>query len=129
MLIAYCDGASSGNPGPMGIGVAIYKDGKIVKGISEYIGKGTNNVAEYTAVIRALETALAMNEKIVSIRSDSELLIKQLNGNYKVKAMHLKELNRKVHALCLNLNVSFEHVPRERNKVADKLSKKAVENH
>ena len=128
MLIIYTDGASFGNPGPMGIGVAFWKSGKLVKEMSEYIGKGTNNTAEYTAVLRALEVAKKMGEKKITVRSDSELLVRQFNGEYKVKKPHLKRLKGEIDSLIEGLDVEFEHIPRERNKRADALSKKAAEN-
>lgn len=126
-LLIYTDGASLGNPGPMGIGIVLWRDGEKLKEISEYIGKGTNNIAEYSAVIRALEIASSLNEKNVVVRSDSELLIRQLNGEYKVKAAHLKKLKMKVDELIKNFTaVKFEHIARERNALADYLSKKAA---
>jgi len=127
-MIIYTDGASLGNPGPMGIGIAFWKSGELVKEISEYIGKGTNNEAEYTAVIRAVQIAKKMGEKKITVRSDSELLVRQLNGEYKVKKPHLKKLNSELVSLIKNIEVKFEHIPRERNKRADALSKKAAEN-
>ena len=127
MLIIHTDGASLGNPGPMGAGVAVYKDGKLVKEISEYLGNGTNNIAEYTAVIHALETAHEMDEKEVVIRSDSQLLVRQMNGEYKVRDPNLKKLRFRIQGLCVGIKVTFEHIPREENKIADKLSKKGAE--
>ncbi len=129
MLTIYTDGASSGNPGPMGIGVAMWKDGKLVKELSEYIGRGTNNFAEYTAVLRALEEAKKLGEHAITLKSDSELVIKQLNGEYKIKNKELKQLKHKVELLASSLSISFEHIPREHNATADKLSKQAVKGH
>lgn len=130
MIIINIDGACFGNPGPMGIGILIRKDGKTILEISEFLGNGTNNIAEYTAAVRALEevTRIAKKEEHILVRSDSELLVNQLKGFYKVKAPHLKELNRKVVALSQQLNVKFEHVPREENEWADRLSKEGIEN-
>ncbi len=128
MITAYCDGACSGNPGPMGIGVVFWKNGERINEISEFIGKGTNNIAEYNAVIRALQEAKKLGQKEVIIRSDSQLLIKQLNREYKVKEHHLKPLKLKIDELCLEVRVKFEHIERERNKRADYLSKKAIDN-
>ncbi len=128
MLVIHTDGACFGNPGPMGIGIAIHKDGKTVKKVSEYIGKGTNNIAEYTAVLRGLAFAKEMNEREVEIRSDSELLIKQMKGEYKTKMPHLKELKKKIDELRKEINVNFKWVPREQNEIADLLSKEAIEN-
>lgn len=126
MLIIYTDGACFGNPGPMGIGVVIYKDGKKIIEASEYAGEGTNNIAEYTALIRALEIAKKMGEKDILIRTDSQLLACQINGEYKVKDKKLKALKAKADALMLEMKVKVEHVPREENEEADELSKRAV---
>lgn len=127
MLTIFTDGASLGNPGPMGIGIAIYRGKLRIEELSEYIGTGTNNIAEYTAVIRALETAHQLGEKEVHLKSDSQLVIKQLNGEYKVKDPKLKPLKRRIDELCKGLEVHFEHIPREKNEEADKLSKEGAE--
>ncbi|MBI5228278.1 ribonuclease HI family protein [Candidatus Micrarchaeota archaeon] len=127
MLIIYTDGASLNNPGPMGIGVVVYRDDIVVEELSEYIGVGTNNVAEYTAVIRALETVHGMGELEAHIKSDSQLLVRQLNKEYKVRDQELLMLHKKVEKLCAGLKVTFEHIPREHNKEADKLSKEGAE--
>ncbi len=129
MLTIYTDGACFGNPGPMGIGAIVLKDGKEICKISEYIGEGTNNIAEYTALIKALEFAVGTLEKMVHIRSDSELLIKQMKGDYRVRDKKLKVLYGRVLLLCEGLHVTFEHIPREKNELADELSKKAIEKH
>ncbi len=120
------DGACSGNPGKMGIGAVITKEGKVILEISEDIGHGTNNIAEYTAVIRALEEARKLGITEATVRSDSLLLISQLRGEYKVKAPHLRELRRKITKLSEGMKLVFEHVPRENNPHADELSKKAI---
>ena len=125
-LLIFTDGAALGNPGPMGIGVVVFRGAQKIKEISEYIGEGTNNVAEYTAVIRALEYARHSGEKEVHLRSDSQLIVRQLNGEYKVKDEKLKPLKRKVVSLCEGLDVRFEHIPREKNEEADELSKAAA---
>ncbi|MBU0586081.1 ribonuclease HI family protein [Candidatus Micrarchaeota archaeon] len=128
MLIIHTDGACFGNPGPMGIGIAIYKNQKLIKEISEFIGKGTNNIAEYSAVLRALETAKELNETEIEIRSDSQLIVKQLKGEYKVKLPHLKELKRKILSISKEMNVNYKWIPREQNAKADELSKSAAQN-
>lgn len=129
-MLIYTDGACSGNPGRMGIGAVLIKNGVAIKKISEDIGEGTNNIAEYTAVIRALEETKKMGESDITLRSDSELLVKQLRGEYRIRAVHLRELKRKIDVLCSEkgneLHVIFEHIPREQNKTADKLSKDAI---
>jgi ribonuclease HI len=127
MLTIYTDGASFGNPGPMGIGVVVYKNDFRLEELSEYIGEGTNNIAEYTAVIKALETAHRLGDMEVHIKSDSELVVRQLNNEYKVKDMKLKPLKRRIDELRHGLKVKFEHIPREKNEEADKLSKEGAE--
>ncbi len=126
MLVIHTDGASLGNPGHMGIGVVVYRDGIVVEELSEYIGVGTNNVAEYTAVIRALETVHGMGESEAHIRTDSQLIVRQLNGEYKVKDPGLRLLKNRVDRLSRGLKVRFEHIPREHNDEADALSKEGA---
>jgi len=126
-LIIFTDGAALGNPGPMGIGVVIYHHRKKIKELSEYIGEGTNNIAEYTAVIRALEFAKKEGEKEVHIKSDSQLIVRQMNGEYRVKDAKLKPLKRKIDSLVEGMQVRFDHIPREQNEEADILSKEAAE--
>lgn len=125
-MIIYTDGACFGNPGPMGIGIIFVKDSKIIKKISRHMGRGTNNVAEYMAVLTALQEAKKMNEKNIVLRADSQLLIKQLRGEYKVKAKHLRQLYGAVIVLARELDVKFEWVEREKNKLADGLSRMAA---
>lgn len=127
MLVIFTDGASLGNPGPMGIGIVIYRDGLMIEQLSEYIGEGTNNIAEYRAVIKALETAHSMGETEVHLKSDSELIVRQLNNEYKVRDPKLVPLKRQIDRLRAHLDVKFEHIPRERNSEADKLSKESAE--
>jgi ribonuclease HI len=127
MLVIFTDGASLGNPGPMGIGIVIYRDGVIVEELSEYIGSGTNNVAEYSAIIKALQTAHDMRELEVHVKSDSELVIRQLNNEYKVKDPKLIQLKKQIDRLRSTIKVSFEHIRREKNSEADKLSKEGAE--
>jgi ribonuclease HI len=126
MLVIFTDGASLGNPGPMGIGVVIYRDGFVIEELSEYLGHGTNNIAEYTAVIRALETVHELGDSEAHIKSDSQLVVRQLNGEYKVRDLELRPLKERIEHLCKGLRVRFEHIPREKNNEADKLSKEAA---
>lgn len=126
-LLIFTDGAALGNPGPMGIGIVVYRNGEKLKEICEYIGEGTNNMAEYTAVIRALEYAKEIGEKEVHLRSDSQLLVRQLSGEYKTRDPKLRILKRKIDGLLKGMDVRFEHIPREKNEEADELSKKAAE--
>ncbi len=127
MIVAYTDGACLGNPGPMGIGIVIYRDGIMVEQLSEYVGRGTNNIAEYKAIIKALETVHGMGEIEVHIKSDSELIVKQLNREYRVKDPELLPLKKEVDRLCNGIKASFEHIPREKNGKADGLSKEGAE--
>lgn len=121
----YCDGASRGNPGEAGIGCVIFFNGQ-KREISEYIGKTTNNVAEYTALIKGLEEALRLGIEEIEVYSDSELLIRQLKGIYKVRNQGLMPLYEKVSELLRKFK-SFElnHIMREENSLADSLAKEA----
>ena len=126
-LEIYIDGASKGNPGHSGVGIVIYRDGLRIKNISSYIGTATNNVAEYTALIYALEEALLLKAKSLKINTDSQLLARQLNKIYKVKHVGIINLyNRAVHLLTGFEKVLINHVPREKNSLADKLATQAI---
>lgn len=128
-VVAACDGGARGNPGPAGIGVAIrIPRGKVVAEISEAIGHATNNVAEYTAVKRALERARELEATEVEIVTDSKLLVEQLNGRYRVKNPTLQRLHAEVRAAARPFaSVSYRHVPRERNRRADALVNMAID--
>ena len=125
-IIVYTDGASRGNPGPAGIGVMLCtRQGEIVREIAEYIGETTNNVAEYRAVIRGLEEAKTLQVQKVVVATDSQLLVRQILGQYKVKNEGLRPLFERVKALRKEFDrADFIHIPRERNTRADALSKK-----
>jgi len=127
-LFIYVDGASSGNPGPAGIGVAIYNKNKdLIDKISQSIGETTNNVAEYRAVISALEYALDRKIKKITIFSDSELVVKQLNGEYLIKNKALKTLVFKIAKLIDKFTqVEIISISREENKLANKLATRAT---
>ena len=124
----YIDGASRGNPGPAGIGVVfIDGDDKPVRQLSKYLGETTNNVAEYLALVYALQEALLAGYTAVAVKTDSELLARQVNGQYKVRDPQLRLL----HGLVLHLTPGFtrwviEHVPRTQNTLADRLAGQAV---
>ena len=125
---SYIDGASRGNPGPAGIGVIIAIDDKVKTKISEFIGKTTNNEAEYRALIKALQTAITLGVKRLRVYSDSELLVKQIRGEYSVKDSNLATLYRKAMELITNFEeFNIEHVGREFNHEADKLANEAIE--
>lgn len=125
------DGASRGNPGPSGIGAVVeFGDGRTPKELSAYIGETTNNVAEYRALLLALEEAARHTAASLTIYSDSELLVRQLRGEYKVKAQHLRPLHAEA---CRRLRsypeVRILHVPREENRRADSLANLAIDQH
>lgn len=122
----YCDGASSGNPGHAGIGVVIQiQDSKIE--ISEYIGITTNNVAEYSALIRGLEEVKKLGLRRIEIFLDSELLVKQIKGLYRIKSVSLKPLWEKAQYILKQLDsYRVTHIQRELNKEADSLARKAI---
>lgn len=128
-LALYIDGASRGNPGPAGIGVVVKNaTGRIIAEISEFIGRGTNNVAEYRALIRALEEAAALGARHIVVRSDSELLVRQLTGEYKVKSPDLSPLHLETHRLLKAFpKASVERIPRGKNAAADALANRALD--
>lgn len=138
-LIIYTDGGARGNPGPAGIGVVIRDEqNKIIGEYKKYIGEATNNVAEYKALILALEKVSNNppplpspqgGEKLsLEIRMDSELIVRQMQGRYKIKEPTLKLLAEEVLKLIKSFHqVQFKHVPREQNKEADKLVNEAVD--
>ncbi len=129
--IIYSDGASKGNPGDAGIGIVISdEDGNVVCEIADYVGKTTNNVAEYCALIRGLRDAYELGAAQVEIRTDSELLARQLTGVYKVKSANLKPLFEEAISLLRSFeHVSISHVFREFNKRADELANEGVKNY
>lgn len=123
-LAANVDGAARGNPGPAGIGIVLSDpEGNIVKEIAEPLGIATNNVAEYRALIRALEEAGGLGCSRIKVFTDSELMARQINGQYRVKTEHLLPLYERAMLLlrCFD-TASVTHVRREKNKHADKLS-------
>ena len=127
-FILYSDGAARGNPGPAGVGIVIKKGVDTLLEASAYIGKTTNNVAEYMALIRGLEEALLLGIKEIDCFVDSELLAKQINGEYKVKHEGLVPLSHHLREL-INKFKSFKisHTVREENKQADKLANRGID--
>jgi ribonuclease HI len=127
-LTIYTDGASRNNPGESGAGVYILRDGEPFEQIARYLGTTTNNVAEYTAAIIGLEHAVKVGARRVSLFADSELLVKQINGQYKVKNEGLKPLHAKARELIARIgSVAVQYIPREQNKEADALANKAID--
>lgn len=124
------DGGSRGNPGPSGIGVVIedLETGKVIETHKKFLGTTTNNQAEYKAVILGLERCKELGAKMVEVLADSELLIRQANGEYKVKNVDLQARFREMRALVVAIGrVTFRHVYREQNKAADALANKAMD--
>ena len=133
-IIIYTDGGARGNPGPAGIGAVIADEkGKTLKEISEYLGVATNNFAEYEALIRAIEATHELfggklKDIAIEVRMDSELIVRQMQGLYKVKEPTLKTQFARVGQLIGTLsNISFVHVPREKNAHADELVNEAID--
>ena len=129
-LIIHTDGGARGNPGPAAIGAVIEMDGRVLKKISEYIGETTNNQAEYQAIHAALSFAIAAEAATVDLFSDSELVVRQLRGEYRVKNKELGPWYLKIHALTQRLDrVTWTAVPREQNLAADALVNRALDAH
>ena len=123
MITAYIDGGARGNPGPAGYGVYIQLPGGGVEELHGGLGIATNNVAEYNGLLAALRWAVEHGHRVVRIKADSELLVKQMRGEYKVKNEGLQPLAARARMLIGQLDrVTFEHVRREQNKEADRLS-------
>jgi len=123
-FLAYIDGAARGNPGPAGAGVYVEPDGdRPAEELFEGLGNQTNNVAEYRALLLALTRASELGAEDVEIRSDSRLLVEQVNGNFKVKAAHLKPIVADALIRAKKFRrFHLIHVPREQNKKADRLA-------
>lgn len=129
MIVAYIDGGARGNPGPAGYGVRVERpDGTLVEELHGALGVATNNVAEYNGLLAALQWAVDHGEREVHIRADSELLVRQMRGEYKVKHPGLQPLAARARLLCMQLDrVVFEHVRRAQNAEADRLSNLAMD--
>jgi ribonuclease HI len=123
-FLAYIDGAARGNPGPAGAGVYVEPDGnRPAEELYEGLGNQTNNVAEYGALLLALTRAAELGADDVEVRSDSRLLVEQVNGNFKVKAPHLKPIVADAILRAKRFRkFRLIHVPREQNKKADRLA-------
>jgi ribonuclease HI len=128
-VVAYIDGGARGNPGPAGFGVRVEEpDGTLIEEFAESIGVATNNVAEYCALLAALEWAKRHGRDQLHVRSDSLLLVQQMLGNYKVKHPGLQPLHAKARVLAHEIGrVTFEHVGRSLNAHADRLANAAMD--
>jgi probable phosphoglycerate mutase len=129
VTVAYIDGGARGNPGPAGYGVRIEDEtGAMLAELHAPVGVATNNVAEYKGLLAALDYACAHGYDELHVRSDSELLVRQMRGEYRVKHPGLVPLHREARELAGRLRrVAFEHVPRERNREADRLANLAMD--
>lgn len=127
-LVIHTDGVSRGNPGLAAIGATLKDErGQLIASISRRIGWATNNQAEYKAIIAALETAIGLGVRQVELNSDSELVVRQINGQYRVKKEALKLLYQRVKELQGRLEgFTIRHIPRQQNKEADRLANRAL---
>ncbi len=127
-VVIHSDGVSRGNPGLASVGATIKDEqGKLIARISQRIGRTTNNQAEYRAIIAALEKAIELGAKHVEMNSDSELIVRQINGRYRVKNTALKPLYQKVKQLQgLLESFAINHIPRQQNAEADRLANSAL---
>lgn len=128
-LRVHSDGAARGNPGPAGAGAVLSTpEGAVVERLGKFLGTQTNNVAEYTALLLGLKRAKALGAREVEVFADSELMIRQLEGRYQVKAPGLKPLFDEAKALLRGFTrVTLQHVPREQNREADEMSNRAID--
>ncbi len=129
VLRVFTDGAARGNPGPAGLGVVIEdEDGMRLHGLMRYIGTATNNQAEYLALIEGLRAASEWRPDRIEVYLDSQLVVEQMTGRYRVKNGSLAALNRQARELVSSFaEVSIAHVPREKNKGADALANRAID--
>ena len=137
-IIGFTDGASRGNPGPGGIGIVLKDEaGKILLEAKRFLGTVTNNVAEYTALLECLNHVKELGEKrgvactTLALHSDSELMVRQMNGEYKVKDAALKKLHSQARDFVSSsaFKFSLTHVPREKNREADALANESIDDH
>src|ERR1700722_3568187 len=127
-IVAYCDGGSRGNPGPAGFGVYIQDSaGKVLGELSQFLGVHTNNFAEYSALLASLEFAIANGHRSLRVVSDSELMVKQIKGQYRVNSPELRPLYDEARRRIGQLDhFQIQHVLREKNRHADRLRYPAV---
>jgi ribonuclease HI len=134
-IVIYADGGSRGNPGPSGAGAVVFEGKEVIAEVSLFLGTATNNIAEYTAILEGLKAAKkklgasVLKRAHVEVRMDSELVIRQLLGRYKVKHPNLKPLFAQVQAEVEKHfpNITYTHVPRDKNAYADRLANDAMD--
>jgi ribonuclease HI len=125
-LVAYVDGGSHGNPGPAGIGIVLETPGGATIRVSKWIGHQDNNVAEYAAVLEALQLAVARKAKRLQVYCDSEVVVRQMNGEYACRSPRLYSLNWTCRKLARAMEFTISHIPREANLEANHLANAAV---
>jgi ribonuclease HI len=123
----YSDGASRGNPGPAAYGYVIYADGVEIRTGKKFLGTATNNIAEYTAVLEAAKDVMLKDVAEINFFLDSELVVKQMRGEYKVRNAGLIPLKQELDLVLAGKKATFTHVPRNQNKLADKLANEAID--
>ena len=128
-MVINIDGASRGNPGPAGIGIVFTRDNLRITDHREFIGKKTNNQAEYAALKKALQIASAFDNEL-TVLSDSQLIVNQRNNMYKVRSKQLKIIFREISTIERRFKkVIYKHIPREKNEYADLLANQAIDEH
>lgn len=129
LWVVYADGASRGNPGPASFGAVVFDEsGRELHRVAERIGRATNNVAEYRGAIAGLEAAIALGARRVELRLDSELVVRQLQGRYRVRHPDLRKLFVRTQELRRKLEfLEARSIPRERNRLADSLANHALD--
>jgi ribonuclease HI len=125
-LVAYVDGGSHGNPGPSGIGVIIQAPGGEIIRIAKWIGHQDNNVAEYLALLEAMQHAVEVKARALHVFSDSEVIVKQMTGEYACRSPRLHSLNWTCRKLARSFDFSIAHIPRENNREANRLARTAA---
>ena len=127
VFTVYVDGAARGNPGPAGIGIRVELEGEVLKEYSSFIGNATNNVAEYKALIKGLEIVRGLGATRINAISDSELIVRQMNGRYRVKSATLAPLYQKARELVRSFEgFRIRHVPRSENQHSDRLANQGI---
>lgn len=126
-LTLFCDGGARGNPGPAGAGVVLMAGEEMVVQMGQYLGVRTNNQAEYLAVLLGVEKAMQCEPTSLTLYLDSQLIVKQMTGEYKIKDPTLQEIATAIRERLYDVQVTWEHIPRERNSAADAMANHAMD--